>query len=97
PTALPAAPTGQDLIVGAENVNGSGGDQLPAGTLPTEDLRITSSPPSAGASVSYVVQVTGVGLGKGVVTTEMTATTVPGVTVVKSELPIRLRPGGIVQ
>ncbi|WP_460850063.1 S8 family serine peptidase, partial [Phytohabitans suffuscus] len=25
PTALPAAPTGQDLIVGAENVNGSGG------------------------------------------------------------------------
>ncbi|GAA4457898.1 S8 family serine peptidase [Phytohabitans houttuyneae] len=97
PAALPGAPTGQDLIVGAENVNGSGGEQLPAGTLPTEDLRITSSAPTPGASVSYVVQVTGVGLGKGVVTSEMTATTVPGVTVVSSELTVRLRPGGIVQ
>ncbi|MDQ7908509.1 S8 family serine peptidase [Phytohabitans sp. ZYX-F-186] len=97
PAALPGAPTGQDLIVGAENSNGSGGEQLPAGTLPTEDLRITSSPPTPGASVSYTVQVTGVGLGKGVVTTEMTATTVPGVTVVSSELAVRLRPGGIVQ
>ncbi|MCW6005780.1 S8 family serine peptidase [Micromonospora sp. CPCC 205371] len=97
PDALPAAPGTQELIVGAENINGSGGEQLPAGTLPTEDLRVTSSPPTAGASVSYVVQVTGVGLGKGVITTEMTATTVPGVTVVASELPIRLRPGGIVQ
>jgi hypothetical protein len=97
PGALPAAPGAQALIVGAENVNGSGGEQLPAGTLPTADLRVTSSPPTPGASVSYAVQVTGVGLGKGVVTSEMTATTVPGVTVVKSELPIRLRPGGIVQ
>jgi hypothetical protein len=45
--------------------------------------------------VSYTVQVTGVGLGKGVVTSEMTASTVPGVTVVKSELPIRLRSAGV--
>lgn len=91
PEALPAAPAGQDLIVGAENVNGSGGAQLPAGTLPTEDLRITSSEPSPGASVSYTVRVVGTGTGKGVVTTEMTATTVPGVTVVTSELPVRRR------
>ncbi|GLH95838.1 S8 family serine peptidase [Phytohabitans aurantiacus] len=97
PDALPAAPGAQALIVGAENVDGSGGEQLPAGTLPTEDLRITSSAPTPGAKVSYVVQVTGVGLGKGVVTSEMTATTVPGVTVVSSELPIRVRSGGTVQ
>jgi subtilisin family serine protease len=97
PDALPAAPGAQALIVGAENVDGTGGEQLPAGTLPTEDLRVTSSAPTPGAKVSYVVQVTGVNPGKGVVTSEMTATTVPGVTVVTSELPIRLRTGGIVQ
>lgn len=97
PDALPGAPGQQDLIVGAENVNGSGGEQLPAGTLPTEDLRVTSSAPAPGASVSYVVRVAGVGVGKGVVTSEMTATTVPGVTVVTSELTIRRRPTGVTE
>ncbi|BCJ50409.1 hypothetical protein Asp14428_18840 [Actinoplanes sp. NBRC 14428] len=38
PAALPAT-SGFPTVVGAENINGTGGHQLPAGTLPTEDLR----------------------------------------------------------
>ena len=94
PAALPALPPGQDLIVGAENVNGTGGEQLPAGTAPTSDLRIVSSEPVPGASVSYEVEVTGLTIGKGQVTTSMTATTVPGTTVVTSDITVRLRATG---
>jgi subtilisin family serine protease len=89
PTDLPGDPNGQDFLVGAENEDGSGGAQLPMGTLPTADLVVTSTDPTPGASVSYTVNVRGVSQGGGVVTTEMTATTVPGVTVVKTGVQVR--------
>jgi hypothetical protein len=94
PAALPALPPGQDLIVGAENVNGTGGEQLPAGTAPTEDLRIVSGEPIPGASLSYQVEVIGLATGKGQVTTSMEASTVPGTTVATSDITIRLRASG---
>ena len=59
------------------------------GTLPTEDLVVTSTDPTPGASVSYTVTVRGVTPGSGLVTTEMTATSVPGVTVVKTGVTVR--------
>jgi hypothetical protein len=44
PLALPGNPNGQDLFVGAESVDGSRGTTLGADVLPTQDLRVTSTP-----------------------------------------------------
>jgi len=90
PGNLPADP-GVPFLVGAENENGSGGAQLPAGVLPTEDLVVTSTDPTPGASVSYTVSALGLLLGTGTVTSEMTASTVPGTTVVDSDVTVRLK------
>jgi hypothetical protein len=57
-------------------------------TLPTEDLRVTSTAPTPGASVSYTINVRGVGVGTGRVTTEMEGPDLPGVTIVTSEVAI---------
>jgi subtilisin family serine protease len=95
PAALPADPAGQPFLVGAENANGSGGDQLPAGVLPTQDLRVTSSAPIPGASVSYTVTVKGIIPGDGTVTSEMRASTLPGVTVVTSHVNVNSQVGGV--
>ncbi|WP_203832005.1 S8 family serine peptidase [Catellatospora citrea] len=87
--ALPADPGGQAYIVGAESADGTGGEQLPVGTLPTEDLVVTSTDPAPGGSASYTVNLRGILPGSGVLTTEMTASTVPGVTVVNSTVVVR--------
>jgi subtilisin family serine protease len=89
PSALPGDPFGQDFLVGAENEFGTGGMQLPAGVLPTEDLVVSSTAPIPGGSVSYTVTVLGLIPGNGRVTTEMTASSVPGVTVVNSAVTVR--------
>nr|MDT0662639.1 S8 family serine peptidase [Micromonospora sp. DSM 115978] len=94
PAALPALPAAQATVVGAENINGTGGEQLPAGTAPTQDLRVTSSEPVPGSSVSYTVQVTGVLPGTGVLATSMRASTVPGTTQVSANVEVRFRTGG---
>lgn len=91
PAALPADPAGQVVVVGAENVDGSQGEQLPAGTLPTRDLRVASSAGTPGGSVSYQVSVRGVLPGTGTVTSEMVADTVPGTTVVTTTVPVTRR------
>jgi hypothetical protein len=80
-----ADPNGQDFLVGAENQLGQG-DM--AATLPTADLRVTSSAPTPGASVSYTVNVRGLETGTGIVTTEMEGPDLPGVTVVTSTVQI---------
>jgi hypothetical protein len=85
PAHLPADPNGQDFLVGAENELGQG--DMTA-TLPTEDLRVTSTAPTPGASVSYTVNVRGVHSGTGTVTTEMEGPDLPGVTIVTSEIAI---------
>jgi hypothetical protein len=88
PGALPANPNGQPFLVGAENKNGSGGQQLPNGVLPTEDLVVTSTDPVPGGMLTYTVTARGVDDGRGVLTTQMVATGVPGVTIVRSEVRI---------
>jgi hypothetical protein len=85
PANLPADPAGQDFLVGAENVIGEGDMEA---VLPTADLRVTSTDPVPGDSVSYSVFVEGVKKGTGVVTTEMTTDAVPGVTVVESTIQV---------
>ena len=91
PAALPALPANQETVIGAENENGSGGEQLPPGVAPSEDLRVTSSDPVPGSSVSYTVTVTGILPGSGSLTTSMEATTVPGTTVVTAPVTVRTR------
>ncbi|WP_212832205.1 S8 family serine peptidase [Catellatospora sp. TT07R-123] len=77
---------GQPFLVGAENESGLGGEGLPLGVLPTEDLVVTSTDPTPGGSVSYTVNLRAISTGVGVVTTEMVASTVPGTTVVNSAI-----------
>jgi len=87
PSALPANPPGQAFLVGAENPLGQG-QFLPVGTLPTEDLRVTSSPGSPAGSLTYTVDVVGAAKGTGVVETEMTAPTILGTTIVRSQVGV---------
>ncbi|MGH9247532.1 MAG: S8 family serine peptidase [Acidimicrobiales bacterium] len=80
------------FLVGAENVAGDGDMEA---VLPTEDLRVESTDPVPGDVVSYAVTVKGTELGVGLVTSEMTASRSPGVTIVDTEVRvIRRRPGG---
>jgi hypothetical protein len=88
PTALPADPNGQPFLIGAENGPGTGGSQLPAGTLPTGDLRVTSTDPVPGGTASYTVTVRGLIPGDGKVTSSMTSPLVPGSTVVSSPVKV---------
>jgi hypothetical protein len=85
PARLPGNPNGQPFLVGAENELGQG-DMM--ATLPTQDLRVTSTAPTPGASASYTVNVRGVRAGTGRVTTEMEGPDLPGVTIVTSQIAI---------
>jgi hypothetical protein len=85
PAALPAAPSGQDFLVGAENRSGEGA--FIAG-LPSEDLRVSSSAIVPGESVGYSIQVSGGKPSNGTVRTEMTANGVPGVTIVRDTITV---------
>jgi Subtilase family/Fibronectin type-III domain len=78
PANLPADPAGFPFNVGAENADGSAGDQI-AG-LPTQDLRVTSTPGAPGGSLSYSFNVIGVSSGVGTVRTDMTTSLVRGTT-----------------
>jgi hypothetical protein len=85
PAALPADPAGQDFLVGAENVDGEGDV---SSFLPTEDLVVTSTDPTPGGVATYELTVIGRRVGVGSVTTDMTASTVPGVTTVSVPLTV---------
>jgi subtilisin family serine protease len=78
PGNLPADPSGLPFNVGAENADGSAGDQI-AG-LPTEDLRVTSTPGAPGGSLAYSFVVRGAFRGTGTVRTDMTTPLVRGTT-----------------
>ena len=88
-----APPFGQPFLIGAENASGTGGNQLPLGTMPTGDLVVTSTDPTPGAKVSYTVTVKGLVPGNGAVTTSMTSPAVLGTTVVTSTVAVALQPG----
>jgi hypothetical protein len=84
-------PVAQDLVVGAENEAGTGGEGLPLNTLPTTDLYVTSTDPVPGASTSYTVTVKGLLPGSGKVTTSVVTPVVPGTTVVTTDVGVTLR------
>jgi hypothetical protein len=88
PAALPAAPGGQAFLVGAENEAGEGDVEAVA---PTGDLRVTSTDPTPGDSVSYTVTVEGRSPGAGLVTSQLTSPSVPGTTVVRAPVEVRRR------
>ena len=88
PANLPTNPGDQPLVVGAENRDGTGGQALPDGTLPTSDLRVTSTDPTPGAAVSYTVRLLGLLPGTGQVTSTLTSPVVPGTTRVST--PVRV-------
>jgi hypothetical protein len=76
------------FLVGAENLIGSAGDSLGPNTLPTSDLRVTSTDPVPGATVSYTVTVLGILPGVGHVTTSVDTPAVPGTTIVSSDITV---------
>jgi subtilisin family serine protease len=78
PTNLPADPAGLPFNVGAENAEGSAGDQI-AG-LPTQDLRVASTPGAPGGALTYSFNVRGVMAGVGTVRTDLTTPLVRGTT-----------------
>ena len=78
----------QDFLVGAENVLGQG-DMV--ATLPTEDLRVTSTDSTPGDVFSYVVFVRGADTGTFPATSSMVADVVPGITVVKTDITVNRR------
>lgn len=85
PDNLPADPNGQPFVVGAEGVSGAG--EAIVG-LPTEDLRVTSTDPTPGGSLSYTVTVKGIKPGVGNLHTEMTSPAVAGVTVIDTPITV---------
>jgi hypothetical protein len=84
PANLPdAPPAGFGLTVGAENSDGSAGDQTAPtfpGTPPTEDLRVTSTPGAPGGTLTYSFKVQGVLPGAGSVRTDLSTPLVRGTT-----------------
>ncbi|WP_109508333.1 S8 family serine peptidase [Nocardioides speluncae] len=85
PANLPADPNGQPFLVGAENEAGQG-DMV--AVLPTGDQRVTSTDPAPGGTATYSMLINGVSVGTGTVTTTMTATGVPGKTIVRTPVAI---------
>ncbi len=81
-----AAPSGQDFLVGAENSIGQGDVEA---VLPTTaGLRVTSTDATPGDVLTYSFQARGDKVGTGDLVTEMTASDVPGVTVVRTPLAV---------
>ncbi|MBA2554722.1 MAG: S8 family serine peptidase, partial [Geodermatophilaceae bacterium] len=79
PANLPIAPPDEyGLTVGAENINGSGGEDTDA--LPTEDLRVTSTSGAPGGTLSYSFTVQGVSPGVAQVVTGLQSLAIPGLT-----------------
>jgi subtilisin family serine protease len=82
-------PAEQGLTIGAENLDGSGGDQLePADELAGVDLRVTSAGGAPGARASYRMTLRAVRRGNASVTTTLTSPAVPGSTIARSDILI---------
>ena len=78
PANLPTNPEGLNLLVGAENAEGTAGDSIVG--LPIGDLRVTTAPAVPGGMLTYSVQVKGVQPGLQRVTTSLTTPIVAGTT-----------------
>lgn len=89
PDDLPESPW--PTVVGAENINGSGGDSLGFDVDPTEDLSVTNNEPVPGGSYSYTVTGLGILPGDATVTSRMKSDIVPGETVVRSDVKVKFK------
>jgi hypothetical protein len=88
PANLPSAPaTGGGLTVGAENAEGSAGNQITG--PPTQDLRVTTTPGRAGGSLTYTFEVKGAGSGSGTARTDLRSSLVRGVTTAVDQISVR--------
>jgi hypothetical protein len=85
--ARPVNP-GIPFLIGAENVNGTAGAQLPTGEVPAGDLLVTSSAPTPGASLTYQVTVRGTEAGTWNVSHRMDTAQVPGVTTTSNRIRV---------
>ncbi|MEW9551845.1 S8 family serine peptidase [Nonomuraea sp. NPDC050783] len=80
PERLPGEPpAGFGLTVGAENAEGTAGDQISG--PPTGDLVVRSTPGAPGGTLTYSMKIKGVSAGAGKVTTATSTPQVKGVTV----------------
>ncbi|GIJ50202.1 peptidase S8 [Virgisporangium aliadipatigenens] len=86
-TARPVNP-GIPFLIGAENVNGTAGAQLPIGEVPAGDLLVTSSAPTPGASLTYQVTVKGAAAGDWTAFHRMDTAQVPGVTTTTNRIRV---------
>ncbi|WP_308169637.1 S8 family serine peptidase [Acrocarpospora catenulata] len=87
PIAYPGDAYG--LTVGAENSEGTAGGQIPAGTGPSSDYRITSTPGAPGGSLTYTMKVKGVTKGVGSITTATDTDQVKGITVEVDKITVQ--------
>jgi hypothetical protein len=74
------------LTVGAENGSGTGGAQITG--APSGSYAITSTPGAPGGSLTYTVTVRGADAKPGQVVTDMTASLVPGHTIVSTPVTV---------
>ncbi|WP_350277097.1 S8 family serine peptidase [Kribbella sp. HUAS MG21] len=80
PGNLPGDPgSAFGLTVGAENFEGTAGDQISG--APVTDYRITSTPGAPGGSMTYSMNIRGVQKGTGTVTTGTSTPLVKGITI----------------
>jgi hypothetical protein len=88
PANRPAAPpTSYGLTIGAENLDGSFGGQVPV-PAPASDYRVTSAPGSPGGTTFVRLRVKGVVTGNGHVVSTMTTPAVPGTTVERATVKV---------
>ncbi|MEV4360102.1 S8 family serine peptidase [Nonomuraea sp. NPDC049625] len=88
PANLPGAPpAAAGLTVGAENAEGTAGDQITG--PPTEDLVVKSTPAVPGGTLTYSMKVKGVSTGAGKVTTATSTPQVRGITVEVDKITIQ--------
>ncbi|MFG1704175.1 S8 family serine peptidase [Nonomuraea sp. M3C6] len=88
PANLPGAPpAAAGLTVGAENAEGTAGDQITG--PPTEDLVVKSTPAVPGGALTYSMKVKGVSPGAGKVTTATSTPQVKGITVEVDKITVQ--------
>ncbi|MFF4624236.1 S8 family serine peptidase [Nonomuraea jabiensis] len=82
-----APPAAAGLTVGAENAEGTAGDQITV--PPAEDLVVKSTPAVPGGALTYSMKVKGVSTGAGKVTTAASTPQVRGITVEVDKITVQ--------
>jgi subtilisin family serine protease len=88
---LPAIPSGQDVLIGAENELGEG-IGLPKNTPVTGDLRIVSTPAGPGVTQTWNVEVRGTTAGTQSVVAGVSSPLLPGTDLAAADLTVEALP-----